>query len=129
MTARSTPWDVLKRCEIREGTTCVAWRGAHNTFGRPRVRYHGRKVLVARLVLEFLAGPPPDESSRALHSCDTEWCVNPGHLRWGSQSENTAEMWERSSRATPLCPHGGRKWKCRECKRAYMSTYNRKAKP
>jgi len=24
----------------------------------------------------------------ALHSCNIKACVNPGHLRWGSQQEN-----------------------------------------
>jgi DNA invertase Pin-like site-specific DNA recombinase len=40
----------------------------------------------------------------ALHSCDTPECLNPDHLRWGTQVENIAEMKARGRARGPSRP-------------------------
>lgn len=56
-------------------------------------RRKSRVVRVARLVLEWAAGPPPTNLHEAGHTCpkgENEICVNPEHLRWMTRDENEA---------------------------------------
>lgn len=47
-------------------------------------------VYAHRLSHELHTGPIPD-GLHVLHSCDNPPCVNPGHLRVGTRSENLSE--------------------------------------
>ncbi len=41
---------------------------------------------------EAAHGAAPEGKPNALHNCGNPSCVNPHHLRWGSQSENRDDM-------------------------------------
>lgn len=52
-------------------------------------------MRVARLVLQWKAGPAPSEYHEAGHTCpkgEQELCVNPEHLAWMTREEN--EQWK-----------------------------------
>ena len=81
-------------------------------FGHRQVRRNGRLVYAHRVTLAAATGVDLDdlpEGVFALHSCDNPPCVNPDHLRWGSQADNVADSVKRRRRAAQQrthCPQG-----------------------
>lgn len=75
---------------------CWLWTGPLNQSGygyfRPigAAKRSGRGDLAHRFSHELFKGPIP-KGLYVLHSCDTPSCVNPDHLRVGTQKENVAE--------------------------------------
>lgn len=90
---------VAAKIRVDEATGCHCWTGACAATRRgcrPVIQLARRKsrvVRVARLVLEWAAGPPPTDLHEAGHTCpkgENEICVNPEHLRWMTRDENEA---------------------------------------
>lgn len=58
---------------------------------------------VTRQVLTAVVGPAPAMSGRgafACHHCDNPPCINPDHLYWGDQSDNSRDFYERGRNFT-----------------------------
>ena len=71
---------------------CWVWTAARVAAGYGRRRWDG-KVWWAHRLARFVAfGDLPEA---ACHHCDNPPCVNPEHLRAGTLSDNTAEMWAK----------------------------------
>jgi len=89
---------LLARADRTAGPdACWPWTGAKDRpggYARVGVR------RVSRLICEAVYGPPPPRAV-AMHGCDNPPCVNPLHLRWGTQSENIAEAYAKGRK------HGG----------------------
>lgn len=84
------------RTRVCEVTGCWIWTGQKRTKShrerfrdeRGRMMINGR-VQYAYRVLWSLANAQPFPSGKiALHTCDTPECVNPDHVRPGTQAEN-----------------------------------------
>jgi hypothetical protein len=74
---------------------CVDWPFVDPT-GRPQALLRGASVTAAQVSLDMTGHPRPSKEHQALHSCDRgEECVNPGHLRWGTELENRLDQVER----------------------------------
>lgn len=83
-------------------TGCWLWGASHNGSGYGEfVLGVGRKRYAHRLMCATAHGAPPADKKFALHSCDVGSCVNPQHLRWGTNKENTADMLKRGRHVTP----------------------------
>lgn len=82
---------------IPEPTTgCLLWigavsRGGYGIMGIPGGRLRGAH----RVSWELANGPIPDERLLVLHSCDNPPCVNPQHLRIGTDADNSRDMVQR----------------------------------
>jgi hypothetical protein len=74
---------------------CWPWLGARDPNGYGRIGKPGREgtMLAARLSLQ-LAGVDID-GCNVLHACDHPSCVNPAHLRCGTQQDNMRDAFER----------------------------------
>ena len=79
---------------IKKTASCWLWTGAKDAKGYGHIHYNGRSRKAARVVYEMEVGPIRD-GLLLLHSCDNPPCVNPAHLRPGTQSENMTECAER----------------------------------
>ena len=83
---------------------CWIWTANRNNRGYGLFRPGGStpKRLAHRLSFEEAYGQIP-EGGLILHSCDNPSCVNPGHLRLGTHSDNVADMDARNRRnSNPL---------------------------
>lgn len=70
---------------------CWLWTGCTTACGYGRAsRYGGANVLAHRLAYELAVGEVPDGLC-VMHVCDTPACVNPAHLRLGTQRDNVAD--------------------------------------
>jgi hypothetical protein len=63
--------------------------------GYGRIKFKGRFYGAHRVTLSQATGVPIDCDEMALHSCDYRRCVNPAHLRWGTNTDNMRDMVSR----------------------------------
>lgn len=75
------------RVTIGTEDECWPWTGSRNQHGYGRLG----KIYAHRLSWQFHYGPIPD-GMIVMHACDVPPCVNPWHLRLGTQPENVADM-------------------------------------
>lgn len=93
-------WAKVARGGNDECWLWLGWRD-HGGYGRIRVGARGTGLLgTHRLAYELAHGAIP-EGSLVLHSCDNPRCVNPRHLRTGSQAQNLQEAWGRGRVRVP----------------------------
>lgn len=94
-----TPSLVRRFNETRDRGTdqggCLPWVGLRHTSGYGIIR-QGRRELRAHRVAWVLAnGTAIPADQVVIHSCDTPLCINPAHLRVGTDQENVDDMVER----------------------------------
>lgn len=69
--------------------------GYKNPKKRPQVKRNGKMLIISRVVYEHHNNEKIPEGLFVLHSCDNKKCINPEHLRLGTQKENMEDMYSR----------------------------------
>jgi hypothetical protein len=70
---------------------CHIWTGGVNDFGYGLIRHGNRHKRAHRVAWERANGAIP-AGKIILHICDVPCCVNPNHLRLGTQDDNMKDM-------------------------------------
>ncbi|MBF0170813.1 MAG: HNH endonuclease [Nitrospinae bacterium] len=85
---------------------CWIWTGTVNNTGYGLIMASPGKVKCAHVIsYEIYVGEIPEgdgfHGNCVLHSCDIRCCVNPNHLRIGTQSENIQDCVKRNRHYSP----------------------------
>lgn len=84
----STPEEAIRnRTEERGG--CLVWTGALNSEGYGVIRFKGKMIKAHRASWELTNGPIPP-GMHIDHKCWNRACVNVGHLRIATPSQNSS---------------------------------------
>lgn len=84
----------IKSRVMESPTGCWEWQGGKQGDGYGVIRYKDKCCLVHR-VLFSLTKEPIRSGMFLLHSCDNPICVNPSHLRQGTNTDNMRDKVER----------------------------------
>lgn len=85
---------------IDESTGCWEWDRCRSDRGYGTTRYNGQQVGAHRAFYAHFVGDVP-AGMVVMHECDNPPCVNPDHLRLGTQFENMGDMVARGRHFGP----------------------------
>jgi hypothetical protein len=89
--SRGATW-IKQHLDYPHKDWCLMWPFALNQGGYAN---YG-KLIVSRIMCEWLHGPAPEDKPEAAHECGKgrEGCVNPQHVVWKSHSENLSDVYK-----------------------------------
>ena len=112
----------FERVQLDLLSGCWNWTGTKNAkgYGRiageingQRVAESGRQMLAHRVSWMLHAGPIPQgpgaHGTVIMHTCDNPGCVNPQHLRLGTQADNVKDMVKKGRKVSGT-PSGVAHW-------------------
>jgi hypothetical protein len=97
----------MRKVEFFEAGKCWNWAGYLDKDGYGNFHIHRHPFRSHRLSLEWATGVK--SNALVLHSCDNPRCVNPEHLRYGTQKENISQSVGRNRfgrKDIPFCKRG-----------------------
>ena len=80
----------LRKYEV-SASGCWNWTGKQNELGYGVLVVEG-KYTRAHRAMHFMLNPRDDRSLVVMHTCDNPQCINPEHLKLGTQKENIMDM-------------------------------------
>jgi len=86
---------------IRQENDCWDFDGFHDQGGYGKFRYNGRQIAASRAAYIFYIGPIPIGMC-VLHVCDNPGCVNPSHLKIGTNLDNITDRNNKNRNAHPI---------------------------
>lgn len=83
---------------VNEKTGCIEWQGNKNRGGYGKITHKYKTHLTHRVAWEVTYGPIP-KGLMVLHKCDNRPCVNPKHLKLGTQKDNIDDCVQKGRNA------------------------------
>lgn len=78
---------LASKSRLAEQSGCHLWLGGLDKDGYGQTHYKGKNIRAHRIAYLLLLGPIPD-GLVVMHECDTPACINPAHLKLGTNKEN-----------------------------------------
>jgi len=114
--------------KVEKTDSCWNWTASTDRTGYGHMSINGQLKLAHRI--SFCIEHGRESKDKVLHTCDNRRCVNPDHLREGTQKENVMDCIRKKRRYEQnllFCPHGHplikdniyihkRKRRCKFCK-------------
>jgi hypothetical protein len=94
-----TFWDRLDAQSHTNENGCRIFTGSRDKGGYGWVMKEGKQVLIHREVFKK-HNPEIVVTGVIMHICDVRNCINPEHLKHGTQGENFADMVSKGRRVT-----------------------------
>jgi hypothetical protein len=94
MAIRSVPLEDRFWSKVLKTDTCWLWQRQLNNKGYGCFYFShsgNRRNMYAHRMSWIMANGPIPAGLNVLHICDTPACVNPSHLRLGSQADNISD--------------------------------------
>jgi len=91
ITDEKTIYSFLRRTHIAGEDECWHWTGGYASNNRGMMRCHGIMEQAYRVAYRIYCGPI-EKGQVIMHTCDNPCCVNPKHLRTGTQYDNIHDM-------------------------------------
>ena len=86
---------------------CWIWRGNIQNSGYGNFQVNYKTILAHRFAYEFYKEKIPKgkgyHGTCVMHTCDNRACVNPDHLRLGTQKDNMVDM---ATKGRSVLSHG-----------------------
>jgi len=80
---------------LNPGNSCIEWIGSRQKSNHGQVRISKKLYLAHRLSWAIYNNQEIPEGLVIRHDCDNPSCVNPNHLRLGTQKNNMEDMVKR----------------------------------
>lgn len=78
----------------RKRGECLIWTGAVSSAGYGVLHFRRKLTTAHRFAFEASNGQVPD-GAVVMHTCDNRACINPAHLKLGTQQANLHDMWDK----------------------------------
>ena len=86
--------------QVKKTDGCWLWTGTRHRQGYGLLTVGGRPLKAHRASF-LLANGYLMTDMKVLHTCDNPPCVNPAHLRLGTQADNVADMVAKGRNRAP----------------------------
>ena len=83
-----------KLIDAMETGQCLEWQGLGGSNGYGQISINGEKISAHKLAYALMVGNVP-AGTVVMHTCDNPRCVNPNHLRLGTQADNIFDAKEK----------------------------------
>lgn len=99
----------VAKVDRRGPDECWPWLSGCDGNGYGSLSIGGKHTRATHISLILDGRSRPSKQHFACHRCDNPICVNPGHLWWGTQSENMRDAYAKGRVGGPRhthCPQG-----------------------
>lgn len=79
------------------GDKCVNWPGGLDADGYGNLRVEGKVEKVSHIVMRLRGRERPSPDYKLMHKCNNRRCINPKHLKWGTESQNSTQREARKA--------------------------------